>query len=144
MHRHPTSQLERAAKIGCGSVAASVSVLVIASALACALEFRSWNAAKNHAALLGAKHIAQATELFLATCSSDCPPCPSVDDLAASRTLDRRKRDDPWGQPYQVVCTGDDDVWVYSFGRDRVAHTADDIASDMPESNLETLDELSR
>jgi hypothetical protein len=54
------------------------------------------------------------------------------------------KAHDPWGRPYQIVCESGDTVWAYSFGEDGIAHTADDVASDMPESNLETLQELPR
>jgi hypothetical protein len=143
LHRDPGARRERAISVGCGAIVAAAGLITIAW---CALFLHaSWRRPKDEAALVATQRIAAATELLFATsCSSGCPRCPSVDDLIASRVLDRRLKDDPWGRPHRIVCSSDETLWVYSLGRDGVAHTADDIASDMPESNLETLEELAK
>ena len=100
---------------------------------------------KYHVAWLGAEAVQQAGELWIGTtgCEGD-PPCPRVDDLVESKTLDPKKAVDPWGRPYRLACEeGAGRIWAYSLGKDGLAHTADDIASDMPRENLQAVAELS-
>jgi hypothetical protein len=34
---------------------------------------------------------------------------------------------DPWGSTYQIICDGEDDITIVSFGPDMRQDTADDI-----------------
>jgi hypothetical protein len=100
---------------------------------------------KYHVAWRGAEAVQQAGEIWVGTrtCEGD-PPCPRVDDLVQSKSLDPKKAIDPWGRPYRLACEeGSDRIWAYSLGKDGLAHTADDIASDMPSENLDAVAELS-
>jgi hypothetical protein len=105
----------------------------------------TWPIIVREAALEETKRIAKEAKLsFAQSASMGFRPCPSIMDLITEARLDPRKAEDPWGRRYRIVCASDETVWVYSAGEDGVAHTADDIANDMPRSNLETLEELSR
>lgn len=99
---------------------------------------------RYHVAWRGAEAVQQAGELWINT-ASDAPPCPSVEHLVQAKMLDPNKANDPWGRPYRLACEeGSDRVWAYSLGSDGLAHTADDIASDMPRQNLNAVSERSR
>lgn len=52
--------------------------------------------------------------------------CPTVEQLIAERELDAEGGQDPWGQDYQIDCSGDDIV-VSSPGPDKQPGTEDDI-----------------
>jgi general secretion pathway protein G len=54
--------------------------------------------------------------------------CPTVSQLVEGKHIDSgADLDDPWGQPWTLVCT-DDDVFVQSNGPDKKQGTADDIS----------------
>jgi general secretion pathway protein G len=54
--------------------------------------------------------------------------CPTVSQLIQGKHLDSASNtDDPWGQPYALVCT-DDDVFVISAGPDKKKDTKDDVS----------------
>jgi hypothetical protein len=97
---------------------------------------------RNSASLTRAEVVAVSAELYLLD-RNETSPCPDVAALVASKKLEPKKSEDAWGRPYRIACSSEG-VWAYSVGKDGIAHTADDIASDMPESNLETLKELSK
>ncbi len=99
----------------------------------------------REAALGEAQRLAKAARLSVAGSEPrDERRCPSASSLIMARRIAPLKADDPWGRPYRVVCSGDGEPWVYSLGEDGIAHTADDIASGMPRSNFEALEELAR
>lgn len=53
--------------------------------------------------------------------------CPSVESLIAERELDAEAGgQDPWGQPFTIICDGDD-ISVLSSGPDQKESTDDDI-----------------
>ena len=53
--------------------------------------------------------------------------CPSVQTLISEKELDSSgNTQDPWGQPYKVLCEGDD-ISVTSPGPDKQEGTEDDI-----------------
>jgi general secretion pathway protein G len=53
--------------------------------------------------------------------------CPSVEQLIADKELDAEAgSSDPWGQPFTIICTGDD-IAVTSPGPDQKEGTEDDI-----------------
>lgn len=54
--------------------------------------------------------------------------CPTVPQLIEGKHLDSAtSTDDPWGQPWGLVCT-DDEIFVQSMGPDKKQSTADDIS----------------
>jgi general secretion pathway protein G len=53
--------------------------------------------------------------------------CPSVQTLIAEKELDgSANTEDPWGQPYEIICEGDD-ITVISSGPDKQEGSEDDI-----------------
>lgn len=54
--------------------------------------------------------------------------CPTVSQLVQDKQLDSgQSTDDPWGMPYIINCTDDDEVVVGSYGPDKKPGTKDDI-----------------
>jgi general secretion pathway protein G len=54
--------------------------------------------------------------------------CPTVSQLIEGKHIDSgAELDDPWGQPWVLVCT-EDEVFVQSNGPDKKQGTADDIS----------------
>jgi general secretion pathway protein G len=54
--------------------------------------------------------------------------CPTISQLIEGKHLDSASNtDDPWGQPWAMVCT-DDDIFVQSMGPDKKQGTPDDIS----------------
>jgi general secretion pathway protein G len=54
--------------------------------------------------------------------------CPTVSQLLEGKHLDSTSStDDPWGQPWGLMCT-DDEVFISSFGPDKKQGTEDDIS----------------
>jgi general secretion pathway protein G len=54
--------------------------------------------------------------------------CPTLSQLVEGKHIDSgADLDDPWGQPWALICT-DDDVFVQSNGPDKKQGTADDIS----------------
>jgi general secretion pathway protein G len=73
----------------------------------------------------GAQTIRQAVMQWHLTNGDD--NCPSTAQLAQDKFLDSATdHNDPWGQPYEIKCTGDD-VVVSSAGPDKKKGTADDV-----------------
>ena len=97
-----------------------------------------FNAAKIENAKVKAGAVQMAAELQLTVAGSD--RCPTVKDLVDSKKLDPKVKDDPWGNPYRVVC--DDEVHVVSNGRDGVADSPDDVRDDASESELRRIGDL--
>ena len=77
----------------------------------------------------GAQTVRQAVMQWHLTNGDD--NCPSVSQLAQDKFLDSATdHNDPWGQPYEIKCTGDD-VVVLSAGPDKKKGTGDDISMPM-------------
>ncbi len=55
--------------------------------------------------------------------------CPSVDDLVRERFILPSRATDPWGEKYNVSCTGDGAAAVTSAGPDKQRGTADDVGT---------------
>ena len=90
-------------------------------------------------AKVGAEMIRQAADLYAET--EDAPGCPILERLVATKKLDSKKIDDPWGRPYLVECTGDD-VHVTSAGKDGYFFTPDDIRDDFGASEMKRVAQL--
>ncbi|MGE0324828.1 MAG: hypothetical protein AB7K71_06660 [Polyangiaceae bacterium] len=54
--------------------------------------------------------------------------CPSLTQLQQAKVLDDEV-EDPWGSRFRVSCDSNDDVTVFSPGRDGKLGTADDVKS---------------
>jgi general secretion pathway protein G len=64
--------------------------------------------------------------------------CPTVSQLVEGKHIDSgADLDDPWGQPWVLICT-DDDVFVQSNGPDKKQGTTDDISVPKVRANSET------
>ena len=90
-------------------------------------------------AKVGAEAIRGAVDLWQA--DGDEKVCPTLDVLVAARKLEANKTDDPWGTPYRIECA-DEDVRVWSNGKDRIAGTADDIADDFKPADIKRVASL--
>lgn len=101
-----------------------------------AIPFKS---VKIQNARVGAEAVKMAAELQLATAGSG--RCPSVRDLVDGKKLDPKSKDDPWGNPYRIVCD-ESDVHAVSNGRDGVDNTADDIRDDATDNDLKRISDL--
>jgi general secretion pathway protein G len=94
---------------------------------------------RSRSAEIGVHMIRQAAEAYRST--DDADGCPILERLVATKKLEARKVDDPWGRPYLVECT-DDDVRVTSAGKDGRFFTTDDIRDDFGASEMELAAEL--
>lgn len=55
--------------------------------------------------------------------------CPTVSQLLEDKILKKgTNTNDPWGQPYTITCTGEEDVIVTSSGPDKKKGSTDDIS----------------
>jgi len=100
-----------------------------------AIPFKS---AKIQNAKVGAGAVKMAAELQLAT---DGAKCPTLKELVDGKKLDPNRTNDPWENPYRVMCEGDD-VHAVSNGRDGVAGSPDDIRDDASEGDLKRIGDL--
>ncbi|MFO0659261.1 MAG: type II secretion system protein GspG [Polyangiaceae bacterium] len=56
--------------------------------------------------------------------------CPSIQTLIAEKSLpSQQDPNDPWGQPYRIVCGSPDYIEVISAGADKTLGTPDDVSS---------------
>jgi len=78
------------------------------------------------------------TVMFTCLALAGCAWVPPPD----SKKLDAKKTDDPFGQPYRVVCEDNGETRVYSNGRDGKEGTPDDIRDDFKPSDVKRVAEL--
>jgi general secretion pathway protein G len=90
-------------------------------------------------AKIGAEVIRQAADVYRST--EDAAGCPILERLVATKKLDAKKVDDPWGRPYLVECTVDE-VRVTSAGKDGRFFTPDDIRDSFGASEMKRIAEL--
>lgn len=117
-----------------------VAIMAVIAGGATLLVFPAFKKAKVEAAKVGAEAVRQAAELYLNT-DAEGGACPLVKDLIASKKLDAKKTDDPWGTPYRITCEGDE-VRVHSNGRDAKENTPDDVRDDFKPSDIKRVAEL--
>lgn len=79
---------------------------------------------KTEVARRDSRTVREAAERHLA----DRGSCPSVEDLVRERELLAARADDPWGNPYEVLCAGAE-VLVLSRGADQRPGTSDDVVA---------------
>lgn len=114
-----------------------VAIMAVISGAVTIVASREHARAKIRMAAIGASTIKEAAVIWR---DVDAPAegCPSLAELVSAKKLDPRKIEDPWGSPYQIVCDGDD-LHVVSPGRDRKAHTPDDVSDGMKPAELEAI-----
>ena len=107
-----------------------VSIMALIAGGATLLVFPEWKRARVRAAIVGASTIRQAAQNYMnLDAETELARCPSVDDLVATKKIDKGKTADPWGSTYKVACE-DGDVHVSSPGHDRRDNTPDDLRDD--------------
>lgn len=99
----------------------------------------AFKSAKIRSAKVGADAMKMAAELQLATDGGG--RCPSLKELIDGKKLDPNGMNDPWGNPYRIVCA-DDEVHAVSNGRDGIENTPDDIRDDASASDLKRIGDL--
>ncbi|MEM9067412.1 MAG: type II secretion system protein GspG [Myxococcota bacterium] len=100
-----------------------IIMALIATAVGIAVIPR-WRKAQVDTARTDAQSIRSAVQLYLMD-NNDCPS--SAEDLQEGGYLDRSKRaTDPWDEPFQIECEGDE-IYVLSSGPDKQWNTEDDV-----------------
>jgi general secretion pathway protein G len=127
MEKQRTVRLARAAARGVTLVEVLIVVAIMAL-IAGGVSFLilpKYQEAQVKTATTDARNIRQVAIQFVALRSAE--DCPSVETLISERELDSSgNTEDPWGQPYQIHCEGDD-ISVTSAGPDKQEGTEDDI-----------------
>lgn len=116
-----------------------VAIMAVIAGGATLLVFPQFAKARVQSAQIGADVVKQATELYLNT-DGDASTCPTVKDLAEAKKLDPKKTDDPWGRPYRISC--EDDIRVYSNGKDGKENTPDDVRDDFKPADIKRVADL--
>ena len=91
---------------------------------------------KEPAARAGAQAVRHAAEVYDAR--GNGKPCPTVDDLVDAKKLAPKKRDDPWGRFYRIVCDGEG-IHVISDGKDGRPYSGDEVSDSFEDEHLERL-----
>ncbi|HHH11156.1 MAG TPA: prepilin-type N-terminal cleavage/methylation domain-containing protein [Sorangium sp.] len=102
-----------------------VAIMALIAGGASFLILPKFQEARVRTAKTTARSIRQVTIQYVAL--KGAGDCPTVQSLIAAKELDSAgDTEDPWGQPYNISCAGDD-VTVSSSGPDRKEGTEDDI-----------------
>jgi general secretion pathway protein G len=117
-----------------------VAIMAVIAGGATILVFPQFKKSRVTMAVLGAGTIKQAAELYQ-NLNGTADVCPTIQDLVASKSIDAKKTDDPWGSPYKIVCI-DGEIRVTSPGNDRKDNTPDDVRDDMKPSEVEKIANL--
>jgi general secretion pathway protein G len=116
-----------------------VAIMAVISGGVTLVAFPLFKESRIKIAIQGAGAVKQAAELEKnLDGTSDCP---SIQDLVASKKLDRQKTEDPWGTTYKVDCS-EGEIRVFSAGNDKKFGTPDDIRDDFKDTDLKRLKNL--
>lgn len=115
-----------------------VAIMAVIAGSAVFLVFPQLDKAKVKTAQQSAQTIRQAAEIHM-NLDSAASDCPSIQDLVATKKLDRTRTDDPWGTPFKVVCEEGGELRVISAGKDKKEGTPDDVRDDMKPSEIEKI-----
>jgi general secretion pathway protein G len=85
------------------------------------------------AAVISAGRLKTNAEYFKETGGSDCP---TIQELLNAKKIKAEEAEDPWGQPYKIVCDGGD-LKVISPGPDKKESTPDDCRDDYPKKQAD-------
>jgi general secretion pathway protein G len=125
--QHSFRRLARAASRGVTLVEVLIVVAIMAL-IAGGVSFLilpKYKEAQIKTATTDARNIRQVATQYIALRSGG--ECPTVQTLIAEKELDSSgNTEDPWGQPYKILCEGDD-ISVTSPGPDKQEGNEDDI-----------------
>ena len=102
-----------------------VAIIALVSASVGLAAYKFWEPSREKSAATNARAIRSAVKAWWV--EHDASLCPSTQQLVADQILDKdQTSQDPWGRPWRIECA-ENDVTIYSDGRDRIAGTSDDI-----------------
>jgi general secretion pathway protein G len=103
-----------------------VAILAMVAGGVAAFALPKFREAQKTQAETGARVVRTAVQQWQA--ANNETTCPTISQLVQEKHLDSgQSTNDPWGQPYSLVCS-DDDVTVVSSGPDKKKGSKDDIA----------------
>lgn len=111
-----------------------VAIMAVIAGGATILAFPLYKESRIKTAVLGCGTVKQAAELYQ-NLEGTADQCPTIQDLVASKKLDGKKTDDPWGMPYKISCA-EGDIHVTSNGNDRKEGTPDDVRDDFKDADV--------
>ena len=117
-----------------------VSIMAVISGGAVVLAFPLYKEARIKTAVVSAKEIKKAAQLYQEM-DSTTEGCPTIQDLVTAKRLDANTANDPWGKPFRIVC-GEGDIRVLSSGNDKKDGSADDIRDDFTPVDVKRIKEL--
>jgi general secretion pathway protein G len=117
-----------------------VSIMAVISGGAVVLAFPLYNEAKIKTAVISAKEIKKAAQLYQEMDATN-DACPTIQDLVTARRVDAKTADDPWNKPFRITCA-EGDIRVLSSGKDRKEGTPDDIRDDFTPTDVKRVKEL--
>jgi general secretion pathway protein G len=117
-----------------------VSIMAVISGGAVVLAFPLYKEARIKTAVVSAKEIKKAAQLYQEM-DSTTEGCPTIADLVGAKRVDSKTADDPWGKPFRITC-GEGDIRVLSSGNDRKDGTPDDIRDDFTPTDVKRVKEL--
>jgi len=102
-----------------------VAIIALVSASTAVAVHKFWWDAQDKDAKTNARTIRGAVKSWWV--EHDSSLCPTIQQLVSDQILDKdHSPTDPWGKPYRIECA-ENDVTIYSDGRDHIAGTKDDI-----------------
>jgi len=112
-----------------------VAILAMVAGGVAAFALPKFREAQKTTAKTGARVVRTAIQQWQA--ANNEVNCPTISQLVQEKHLDPgQSTNDPWGQPYTLVCT-DDEVTVISAGPDKKKGSADDISIPERAANAE-------
>ena len=117
-----------------------VSIMAVISGGAVVLAFPLYKEARIKTAVVSAKEIKRAAQLYQEM-DAVSEGCPTIADLIAAKRVDSKSADDPWGKPFRISCA-EGDIHVLSSGNDRKENSADDIKDDFSPADVKRVKEL--
>ena len=117
-----------------------VSIMAVISGGAVVLAFPLYKEARIKTAVVSAKEIKKAAQLYQEM-DATTEGCPTIADLVAAKRVDSKTADDPWGKPFRIGCA-EGDIRVFSSGNDRKENTPDDIRDDFSPADVKRVKEL--
>ncbi len=118
-----------------------VAIMSVIAGGATLLVFPAFKESRVKSAVVSAGSVKNAANLYREV-DAEGGACPTIKDLIAAKKLDAKKTDDPWGNPYRIVCEDDGEVVVISNGRDGKENTPDDVRDDFKPSDVKRVAQL--
>jgi general secretion pathway protein G len=116
-----------------------VAIMAVISGGVTLVAFPLFKESQVKAAVQGCGVVRQAAQLEIQM--GGATECPSMQDLIASKKIEAKRADDPWGNAYKVECEGDE-IGVVSPGRDHKLGTPDDVRHDFKDVDVKRVAKL--